>query len=221
MNNNEFVNEDTGAVEFDPGGFEIAFKNGKLMALKNLGGNIRDRKWFDRMDHGTKDLALKVPRDPKGKINGESTMMNTDSGKVFGKDYTTRYSKKIEPTLNNLINELSINGDAVNSSTTNLKAQPKEVKEVINTLDVKSDTQQARVRYSMDLNKRFNEIIEEKTGIESFKEYQSVKANKKGAKNVDLVSLFRPQQKTLWVCYTKLYPKVRKVNQLWLFIKSI
>jgi len=34
------------------------------------------------------------------------------------------------------------------------------------------------------------EVVEEKTGIESFKEYQSVKANKKGAKKVSSLTPF-------------------------------
>ena len=214
----ENVNEDTGAVEINDGGFEIAFKDGKLLALKNLGGTRQ--QWFDRMDHGTNDLALKVPRDAKGEINGKSTMMNTDSGRVFGKDYTTRYSMKIETTLDNLVNELSINGDAVNSSTTNLKAQPKEVKEVINTLDVKSDTQQARVRYSMDLNKRFNEIIEEKSGIESFKEYQSVKSGKKGAKKGRLSFFIPPSAEDFMGLLYKTLPKGKKGESAMAFYKE-
>lgn len=214
----EMVNEDTGAVEIDDGGFEIAFKDGKLLALKNLGG--QRQQWFDRMDHGTNDLALKVPRNAQGKIEGKSTMMNTDSGRVFGKDYTSKYSMKIEPTLNNLINELSIKGDAVNSSTANLKAQPKEVKEVINTLDVKSDTQQARVRYSMDLNKRFNEIIEEKSGIESFKEYKSAKAGKKGAKKGRLSFFIPPSAEDFMGLLYKTLPKGKKGESAMAFYKE-
>ena len=216
----EFVNEDTGDVEVDDGGFEIAFKDGKLLGLKNLGG--QKQQWFDRMDTGTDQLALNVPRNAKGNITGQSTMMNTDSGKVFKKDYTelTRYSKKIEPTLNNLIDKLSTKGDAVNSSTTNLKAQPKEVKEVINTLDVKSDTQQARVRYSMDLNKRFNEIIEEKSGIESFKEYQSVKAGKKGAKKGRLSFFIPPSAEDFLGLLYKTLPKGKKGESAMAFYKE-
>jgi len=214
----ENVNEDTGAVEIDDGGFEIAFKDGKLLALKNLGGSKQE--WFDRMDKGTKDLALKVPRNAQGKIDGKSTMMNTDSGRVFSRDYTTKYSMKIEPTLDNLINELSIKGDAVNSSTTNLRAQPKEVKEVINTLDIKSDTQQARVRYSMDLNKRFNEIIEEKSGIESFKEYQSVKSGKKGAKKGKLSFFIPPSAEDFMGLLYKTLPKGKKGESAMAFYKE-
>ena len=216
--NREFVNEDTGDVEIDDGGFEIAFKNGKLLALKNLGG--RDQQWFDRKDKGTDDLALKVPRDSKDKINGPSTMMNTDSGRVFKKDYTTKYSKKIEPTLNNLINELSVNGDAVNSSTTNLKAQPKEVKKVINTLDVKSKVQQSRVRYSAPLSKRFNEIIEDKTGIESFKEYQSVKSGKKGNKKGKFSFFIPPSAEDFMGLLYKTLPKGKKGESAMAFYKE-
>ena len=173
----EFANENTVDV-VDDGGFEIAFKDGKLLGLKNLGGS--KQKWFDRMDHGTKDLALKVPRDPKGKINGSSTMMNTDSGRVFSKDYTVKYSKKLEGEINFLTNELSTKGEALPGQTLNADQQPKAVKDVINTLDVKSKTQQSRIRYSKTLDQEFNKIIEQESGIEDFKEYKSVKAALKG-----------------------------------------
>ena len=173
----EFANENTVDV-VDDGGFEIAFKDGKLLGLKNLGGS--KQKWFDRMDHGTKDLALKVPRDPKGKINGSSTMMNTDSGRVFSRNYTTKYSKKLEGDINFLTNELSTKGEALPGQTLNADQQPKAVKDVINTLDVKSKTQQSRIRYSKTLDQEFNKIIEQESGIEDFKEYKSVKAALKG-----------------------------------------
>ena len=204
--NAEFVNEDTGAVEIDDGGFEIAFKDGKLLALKNLGGDTRTRQWFDRMDHGTKDLALKVPRDPKGKINGSSTMMNTDSGRVFGKDYTVRYSKKLEGEINFLTNELSTKGEALPGQTLNADQQPKAVKDVINTLDVKSKTQQSRIRYSKALDEEFNKIIEQESGIEDFKEYKSVKAALKGKVKKFRMKFFIPPsaEDFLGLLYTTL-----------------
>ena len=200
----EFVNEDTGDVEFDAGGFEIAFKDGKLLALKNLGG--RNKQWFVRMDHGTPDLALKVPRDPKGKINGPSIMMNTDSGKVFGKDYTTRYSKKLEGDINFLTNELSTKGEALPGQTLNADQQPKAVKDVINTLDVKSKTQQSRIRYSKALDEEFNKIIEQESGIEAFKEYKSVKAALKGKVKKFRMKFFIPPsaEDFLGLLYTTL-----------------
>jgi len=200
----EMVNEDTGAVEINDGGFEIAFKDGKLLALKNLGGSKQE--WFDRMDHGTKDLALKVPRDTKGKINGPSIMMNTDSGKVFGKNYTVKYSKKLEGEINFLTNELSTKGEALPGQSTNLDAQPKAVKDVINTLDVKSKTQQSRIRYSKTLDQEFNKIIEQESGIEDFKEYKSVKAALKGKVKKFRMKFFIPPsaEDFLGLLYTTL-----------------
>ena len=216
--NPDFVNEDTGAVEINDGGFEIAFKDGKLLALKNLGGTKQE--WFDRMDHGTKDLALKVPRDAKGKIIGNSTMMNTDSGRVFNKNYTIKYSKKIEREVDFLTNELSTKGEALPGQSTNLDAQPKAVKDVINTLDVKSKVQQARVKSSLQLSKRFNEIIEEESGIEAFKEYQSVKAAKKGAKKGKFKFFVPPSAEDfLGLLYTTL-PKGKKGESAMAFYKE-
>ena len=214
----ENVNEDTGAVEIDDGGFEIAFKDGKLLALKNLGGS--KQQWFDRMDKGTKDLALKVPRNAKGKIDGKSTMMNTDSGRVFSRNYTTKYSKRLDKEINFLTNELSTKGEALPGQSTNLDAQPKAVKDVINTLDVKSKVQQARVKFSLDLNKRFNQIIEEDTGIEAFKEYQSVKAAKKGAKKGKFKFFIPPSAEDfLGLLYTTL-PKGKKGESAMAFYKE-
>ena len=214
----ENVNEDTGAVEIDDGGFEIAFKDGKLLALKNLGGS--KQQWFDRMDKGTKDLALKVPRNAQGKIDGKSTMMNTDSGRVFSRNYTTKYSKRLDKEINFLTNELSTKGEALPGQSTNLDAQPKAVKDVINTLDVKSKVQQARVKFSLDLNKRFNQIIEEDTGIEAFKEYQSVKAAKKGAKKGKFKFFIPPSAEDfLGLLYTTL-PKGKKGESAMAFYKE-
>ena len=200
----ENVNEDTGAVEIDDGGFEIAFKDGKLLALKNLGGNKQE--WFDRMDKGTKDLALKVPRNAQGKIDGKSTMMNTDSGRVFSKDYTVKYSKKLEGEINFLTNELSTKGEALAGQTLNADQQPKAVKEVINTLDVKSKTQQSRIRYSKALDEEFNKIIEQESGIEAFKEYKSVKAALKGKVKKFRMKFFIPPsaEDFLGLLYTTL-----------------
>jgi hypothetical protein len=200
----ENVNEDTGAVEIDDGGFEIAFKDGKLLALKNLGGSKQE--WFDRMDKGTKDLALKVPRNAQGKINGKSTMMNTDSGRVFSRNYTTKYSKKLEGEINFLTNELSTKGEALPGQSTNLDAQPKAVKDVINTLDVKSKTQQSRIRYSKALDEEFNKIIEQESGIEAFKEYKSVKAALKGKVKKFRMKFFIPPsaEDFLGLLYTTL-----------------
>ena len=64
-------------------------------------------------------------------------------------------------------------------ATQNVKA----VKDALSVIDVKSKTQQAKIKFSksLDLNKDFNDIIENKTGIGSDKTYSRVKAEVAGA----------------------------------------
>ena len=59
----------------------------------------------------------------------------------------------------------------------------KAVREALSVLDVKSKTQQAKIAFSksLDLNKDFNDIIENKTSIGSDKTYGRVKAEVAGA----------------------------------------
>jgi len=59
----------------------------------------------------------------------------------------------------------------------------KAVKDALSVIDVKSKTQQAKIKFSksLDLNKDFNDIIENKTGIGSDKIYSKVKAEVAGA----------------------------------------
>jgi len=56
------------------------------------------------------------------------------------------------------------------------------VKNMLNQFDVKSKVQQARAQFSQEsVNKKFNDILEEVTGIESKKRFSAVKARKRGA----------------------------------------
>ena len=59
----------------------------------------------------------------------------------------------------------------------------KAVKDALSVIDVKSKTQQAKIKFSksLDLDKDFNSIIENKTGIGSDKTYSRVKAQVAGA----------------------------------------
>jgi len=91
---------------------------------------------------------------------------------------------------------------------------------VLDVLDVKSKVQQARVSFSMDLSKRFNEIIEEESGIEAFKEYQSVKANLKGRKKGKFKFFIPPSAEDfLGLLYTTL-PKGKKGESAMAFYKE-
>ncbi len=62
------------------------------------------------------------------------------------------------------------------------------VDKVMSVIDVKSKTQQAKIKFSETVDQKMNDIIYEKTGIESFKEYSDVKAKAAG-RNVKRFSL--------------------------------
>jgi hypothetical protein len=57
----------------------------------------------------------------------------------------------------------------------------KAVQEVLEQADVKSKVHQAKVQFSKNLNKEFNNIIEDVTGIESFKTFSEAKGKVRGA----------------------------------------
>jgi creatinine amidohydrolase/Fe(II)-dependent formamide hydrolase-like protein len=50
------------------------------------------------------------------------------------------------------------------------------VEKVMDLVDVKSKVQQAKIKFSKDVDQIFNDIIENKTGILSAKEYSAAKA---------------------------------------------
>ena len=56
------------------------------------------------------------------------------------------------------------------------------VKDVLSQIDVKSKVQLAKVKFSKNLDLDFNKIIENKTGIASYKEFAAVKAALRGQK---------------------------------------
>ena len=55
------------------------------------------------------------------------------------------------------------------------------VKDALSVIDVKSKVQQARIKESKKLSEEFNMLLEESTGVESFKEYSAAKAKTIGA----------------------------------------
>tara|TARA_Y100000004_G_scaffold27318_1_gene27905 strand:- start:261 stop:7424 length:7164 start_codon:yes stop_codon:yes gene_type:complete len=56
----------------------------------------------------------------------------------------------------------------------------KAVKDILDQLDVKSKVVQARKKFSLDINKSFNDILEQVTSIESNKRFSDAKARKRG-----------------------------------------
>ena len=55
------------------------------------------------------------------------------------------------------------------------------VRDALSVIDVKSKVQQARVKESKKLDDEFNNLLEETTGVEAFKEYSAAKAKTVGA----------------------------------------
>ena len=55
------------------------------------------------------------------------------------------------------------------------------VKNMLSQFDVKSKVQQAKVKFSKAMDKNFNDILENITGIESEKRFSAIKARKRGA----------------------------------------
>jgi len=56
----------------------------------------------------------------------------------------------------------------------------KAVKDALDTFDVKGKVQLAKIKFSMDLDTNFNEMIERQKGVESFKEFSKAVAQRRG-----------------------------------------
>ena len=67
--------------------------------------------------------------------------------------------------------------------------QSRPEKEVLNTIDKKSKLQRARASFSKNVDKEFNELVEESTGVEWYKEFSPAKAKVKGK---DKIKIFLP-----------------------------
>ena len=61
-------------------------------------------------------------------------------------------------------------------------ANVKAVRDALEVLDVKSKTQQAKIKFSEDMSMEFNTILEESKGIDKFKVFSDVKAQVRGAR---------------------------------------
>ena len=59
-------------------------------------------------------------------------------------------------------------------SIVDFKNQPKAVRDILNTFDVKGPTQRSRVKFSSGLNKNFNDMLERASGIKSRKRLSRV-----------------------------------------------
>ena len=57
----------------------------------------------------------------------------------------------------------------------------KAVQEVMDQFDIKSDIQQAKIKFSKNLNKNLEKMIEDTTGVESYKTFSRAAAKSRGA----------------------------------------
>ena len=60
--------------------------------------------------------------------------------------------------------------------------QPKAVRDILNTFDVKGPTQRSRVKFSKSMNKSMNDMLERASGIPSRKRLTRVEASELGKK---------------------------------------
>jgi hypothetical protein len=60
--------------------------------------------------------------------------------------------------------------------------QSQAVQNVLNVVDIKSPRQQGKIKFSKTMSARFNEIIEENKGVESYKVFSDITARRRGLK---------------------------------------
>jgi hypothetical protein len=80
----------------------------------------------------------------------------------------------------------------INSSKSDsFNNQSKQIKDVLNVVDVKSKIQQAKIKFSKTISSEFNKIISKNTGIGPAISYSDIVAKRKGA-NKNLFDLYVP-----------------------------
>ena len=90
---------------------------------------------------------------------------------------------------------------------------------VMSVIDVKSKTQQAKIKFSKDVGDIMNDIIYDKTGIESYKEYSSMRAKAKG-RTKSSWSLIPPSAQDFGGLLYKLLGKGEKGDAQWTWMQD-
>lgn len=68
----------------------------------------------------------------------------------------------------------------IREASSSFDGQSRPVKDVLNVVDIKSPINQKRGKFSKSISSRFNEIIEENTGMENYKVFSSIVARRRG-----------------------------------------
>jgi len=95
----------------------------------------------------------------------------------------------------------------------------KAVKDLLSQLDVKSNVQQAKVKFSKSLNKDFNNILERVTGIESQKVFSAAQAKLRGSK-FKLRGLIPPSAQDFLGLIYNFLPKGKEGDKAMNFFKK-
>jgi len=161
-------------VKGSVGGWKIAFINGKLKSVKNLGST--EQKWWDLRDVATDDL--KISKDGPG----ERTVMNIETGKTkkIPADPSMKWSMKRDKKLNKAIDDV-VNLDRNSDSKTKGKAsQPKYIKDLLDVFDMDGEGQTLLDKATRTLDLQWNELYKNVTGIDPDIEFGDVEAQKLG-----------------------------------------
>ena len=93
------------------------------------------------------------------------------------------------------------------------------VKRVLDVIDVKSKVQQAKLKFSKNVDKMMNNIIYEKTGIEQYKEFSEVTAKARGRKTRSF-DLIPPSAQDFGGLLYKLLAKGETGNTQWKWMQD-
>ena len=157
-----------------PGGWKIAFVNGKLKSVKNLGG--KEQKWWDLRDVATDDL--KISKDGPG----ERTVMNIETGKTkkIPADPSLKWSMRRDKKLNKAIDDV-VNLDRNSDRKTKGKnSQSKYIKDLLDVFDMDGEGQTLLDKATRMLDLQWNDLYSEVTGLEPDTTFNEVEAQKLG-----------------------------------------
>jgi len=97
--------------------------------------------------------------------------------------------------------------------------KPSPVSRVLNVVDTKSNTQQAKIKFSKNAGEIMNDIIFDATGIESYKEYSSMRAKAKG-RTRNSWSLIPPSAQDFGGLLYKMLAKGAKGEAQWSWMQE-
>ena len=174
MSAERFAKEGASMLEngftFDFSDFNVV-KDGKPGPMLEVAKKIQDAR-------GTEDLFVLTARAPESQpaikqfLDGLGLDVPLENITGLGKSSEFAKSSWVVNKAAEGYNDFYFTDDAIQ----NVEA----VKRALNVIDVKSKVQQAKIKFSETVDQQMNNIIYEKTGIDSFKEFSDVRAQAEG-----------------------------------------